>query len=334
METEEESIRQMQRENTSAKRRIAILERELKAKTDVLEKTADILSQSQRQYRELLKEIESLREQKYSTIYEESQEDVQVLHEKISRLEEENRILRRNHQSKYYPACSSYQKTINQLKDVEEEFKDITLTHGGLKSKYDILRSELSEWESLGETIFEVLAPQVHYNGTFPTKSEARRMVLSNMIQRSRPDYTEENEMNDRYTHLKYKYQSAQSQLKEVQRRCDRMLDILHERGISYYDNIEPSHHHQCNKSKISNHRSNQYHSTTTKAHSKISTTKKSTTQKQIEESKKVGGNMNPALNGLGNHVKELHEVTKQMKNDYKEYVKLTKQDDKPEEDL
>lgn len=333
METEKETIRQIQSENTRAKRRIAILERELKAKTDVLEKTGDILSQSQRQYREILKEIESLREQKYSTIYEESQEDVQELHEKISRLEEENRILRRNHQSKYYPACLSYQKTINQLKDVEEEFKDITVTHSGLKSKYDILRSELSEWESLGETIFEVLAPQVHYKGTFPTKSEARRMVLNNMIQRSRPDYTEENDMNDRYTHMKYKYQSAQSQLKEVQRRCNRMLDILHERGISYYDDIEPSYHHHCNKSKMSNHRSDQYHSTT-KTHSKISTTKKSTIQKQNEESKKVVGNIKPALNGLGNHVKELHEVTKQMKNDYKEYVKLTKQDDAPKEEL
>lgn len=201
--------------------KISVLERELAEKTRILEKTSSALSDSQKQYQNLLNQFKKIKnktetEARYNFNQYDYRDDSEFIFNAM----------------KSRQTNSNFGRPLQQLQDFEGTVKTLASQMNKLKSQNNYFFNEQKEWNNFSISIFNRIKNILHFDQEFPEDdSEAQRFILDDMIKRLSSNYHQQKEEENKY-HDKYK--QAKAKLFEVQKKCDRMLALLEESGIDY----------------------------------------------------------------------------------------------------
>ena len=188
--------------NESLSSRVKILERELSEKSYLLDKTAKKLSEIQKQNQRLIDEINLLKRNQLSG---DSSSSIQS-----------NSDFRK------------FKKSIHHLSNVESDINNIALQNLSFKTKIDYLEYEQKEWNEFANRIFTDIHNIAGFQKEFPQNDgDAQRFILTDLIRKLSKRCAAE--LPD--TNLMHKYRMTKLKLHQVQVKCDRMLELLGERG-------------------------------------------------------------------------------------------------------
>lgn len=196
--------------------KIRKLEKELAEKADLLKRT-------QREYEVLLSEFEKLKSQVFSINFNNANNSISTksanftMNNDISSFDE-------NSNCKY-----NFNQSLKQLRNVEGNVQNLTLQNLSLQSKIDGLKLDQHEWHNFANSVFTSIREFVYFKKDFPEDdSEAQRFILFDLIQKLKKrclsDLQDENYAK--------KYRISKLKLKQVQTKCDKMLQLLGDNGF------------------------------------------------------------------------------------------------------
>ena len=135
---------------------------------------------------------------------------------------------------KHHLIEDDYQRSLRQLSAVESDFQNITTENISLKSKLKKCQRELDEWQHFGQSILTTVGRSVNYNGPFPANdSQTQRFILMDLVKKMCEGYQTGAKETPEYAQLQIKYDRNRQKLREVRRKCDKMLAIISERSFA-----------------------------------------------------------------------------------------------------
>lgn len=306
--------------SSSLASKVRMLERELAEKTNLLERTSKSLADTQKQYQNLLMEFENFKSQVFSCNRFNASNSCSKSpasfcsnneFSSFSSFEDNNSI------------CN-FKKSLKQLQNVEGNVQSISLQNQSLKSKIDRLALDQREWQNFASSVFSSIRDFVSSTKDFPDDdSEAQRFILLDLIQkltrRCTSDFQDENLMR--------KYRISKLKLKQVQMKCDKILQLLDEKGydITPFELAMPKHKtknkftkkQSINFNIISESDDNNYNYDFEPAEHRILNNEHFSDSEGIINA--------DDLHDFKNDVKKLANVTHNMKGHYKSYAQLAK---------
>lgn len=333
---DENQIAELKRALQASEARVNVLENELAKKTEVLENTEAVLSNSQQQYKELLMRLSEMSQQQKTKVVDETkiielQNQIELnkaqmekqtnliseQREKIELLQIENEKLKQSVQ--FYAEKSSIQvprnaedriqKSIYQLRQAQEDILDLRAENENLKYQISTMKREDKAWEEFGYDIYHELSRFCDTNMPLPRdnprllRNQLRDLIMDMASRNTNKNFAYRSDDSE------YKYKEAKKSLKEVQHRCDRMLNILGEEESCRYHSDQPYYHYR--PERYSN---REYHerniATRENEDVVIKEKKKTVNTKQFDRTN---------TDELNRYIHELHGITKQIKGDYRQ---------------
>lgn len=204
-------------------KKIQNLEIQLAEKSDLLEKTAQTLAESQRKYQELLIEFETIKSRYSSNNYQSIFSPHQAARNEslsFSSLNDKSGVIDQ-------PEVT-YTKSLNRIRNTEIDLSQLSLDNLKQRKNIENLISEQNEWNNFAVSTFSQIHDIVSYDKSFPENdSEAQRFILSDLIRK----LVKKSETAKQTEELSRKYKMSQIKLRQIQLKCDKMLQLLGEKG-------------------------------------------------------------------------------------------------------
>lgn len=229
----EEELRSLKKEVEKLSSENRLLRDELNIKSQSLTTTQSHLMQEQEHYRELLDKLVELNQSRTEAV--KTAQDVSTLQAKLSKLErvnDENGELKRENElllkRMQTAAPASLQKTVLRLRQADEDNKDLQTEMVQIRSELRRARNETSKWRHFAEDVLDDLSEYVDITKFSLNETEEQQRAIRTAInnlrlsRRSTPNYQDD------------------EPLKEVHRRCDRMLGIIDSNGAQRRANKSP----------------------------------------------------------------------------------------------
>lgn len=148
--------------------------------------------------------------------------------------------------SKYHFKEEDYARSLKQLSAVEADFQRLTAENRKLRSKLKHSQKELDEWRAFGHTTFSKITETINETCDSPgDDGKLARFVLDDLLQKMCDRYREGSTETPKYAELASKYESTKTKLRDIRRKCDRMLAIIADHGIQFNDE-EPTKPCKC----------------------------------------------------------------------------------------
>lgn len=225
-------------DNSSLTKKVQILEKQLAEKTNLLERTAKNLADSEKQYQILLLEFENLK----SKVFSNNQINMSNSFSKNINFSVNTDVSSFSSFDEINNNRCNFNQSLKQLKNVEGNVQNLSLQNSSLQSKIDRLMHDQQKWHNFAYSIFSSIQDIAEYKNDFPKEdSEAQRFILLDLIQKLARKCTS-NLANE---NLLKKYRISKIKLKQVQMKCDKMLQLLGEKGydVSSFEQDIPNYH-------------------------------------------------------------------------------------------
>lgn len=236
-------------ESKVGRARVNVLESELANKTKVLETTEKLLTESQRQYKELLatlrrfssgqegetdkQKLERLNFyiKSITTQLEEQTSVMAEMKQEIENLQIENEKLRRmlQYNGGREPRNMNdrrIQRSIFQLRQAQEDIMDLKTERENLYGQTSYLRRELKEWSEFAAKTYEEISESLKMHELLPKSDPIlQRRKLSEIIQKLCRNFSVLPQGRIEPIDLQRKYNKAKNSLHRVQKQCDKILN-------------------------------------------------------------------------------------------------------------
>ena len=162
----------------------------------------------------VLNELISLRAYK-------DQADIRIRH-----LEQEVARLKSCHGSQV--TKDECKRSLRQLTELESEFQRLSTENVALRSQLKKCRKDLSEWQRFGEFAFSKVAESVCYKNDLPKGDDcAQIFILQDLLRQMCERYKGHSVETPEYRDLLAKYERSRTKLRDVRRKCDRILAMM-----------------------------------------------------------------------------------------------------------
>lgn len=303
--------------------RIRMLEKELAEKADLIKRT-------QKEYQILLLEFENLKSQLFSNNFNNISNSISAKNSNFGINNDVSSFMSFDENSNF--KCG-FNQPLKQLRNVEGNVQNLSLQNLSLQSKVDSLKHDQQEWHNFANSVFSSIREFVYFKKDFPEDdSEAQRFILFDLIQKLKKRLA--SGLQDE--NLAKKYRISKLKLKQVQRKCDKMLQLLGENGfdVSCFD--DPITKHQSNKlKKRSKNDKNLFESCGSDSDNNYDFNINDYQMRKRNYSAD-SDDLNYNYNNIGdnkqafkNDVKKLANVAHNMKGYYKDYANLTRKNKK-----
>lgn len=176
----------------------------------------------------VLNELLSLREYK-----EKAESRIARLEEELASRKSESKSVKMT--STYHFKEEDYARSLKQLSAVESDFQKLTAENQKLRSKLKHSQKELEEWRAFGQTAFSKITEIINSTCDSPgNDAKFARFLLDDLLQKMCDRYHEGSTDTPKYAELEAKYESTKTKLRDIRRKCDKMLAIIADHGIQF----------------------------------------------------------------------------------------------------
>ena len=119
-------------------------------------------------------------------------------------------------------------KSLRQLCTIESDLQRLSSENASLRAKVKKARGDLDEWQRFGEFAFAQIAENVCYKGELPKDDHRTQVfILRDLLRQMCERYATQSVETPEYGRLLAKYERTRAKLRDVRRKCDRMLAMI-----------------------------------------------------------------------------------------------------------
>ncbi|EAY22701.1 hypothetical protein TVAG_476300 [Trichomonas vaginalis G3] len=223
--------------------------------------------------------------------------------------------------------CCCHCDPMNDLSRTEESLQRLVSKYDSLKEDYKDLERENARWSEFCYFLYGIASTNLQYFPEYPENHpDTQRKVVMSLIRKICKVGGKEISEHAEFESLKNKYSKVTKGISTVHHECDNLDAILHDYP-SYYNrrtgeitrienDVFDEDASSARKRKYSNNEHKEKISTKTKEVSPASISR--SIKKVQEKIENVSNQANTKPTSLKSDIQKLHEVTKQIKEDYK----------------